>query len=54
MSRLDRRKRPVEDRGQGKRRSVVCPTALREVLDGSIGHEERWNRCAELVAAGCR
>ena len=50
VSRLDRRRRPAGDGGQGKRRSVACPTPLREVLDGSIEHEERWNRCAELVA----
>ena len=29
---------------------MACPAPLREVLDGSIEHEERWNRCAELVA----
>ena len=50
VSRLDRRRRPAGDGGQGKRRSVACPTPLREVVDGSIEHEERWNRCAELVA----
>ena len=50
VSRLDRQKRPAGDGGQGKRRSVACPTPLREILDGSIEHEERWNRCAELVA----
>ena len=50
VTRLDRRKRPAGDVGQGKRRRVACPTPLREVLEGSIEHEERWNRCAELVA----
>ena len=30
--------------------AVACPAPLREVLDGAIEHEERWNRCAELVA----
>ena len=50
VSRLDRRRRPRGGGGQGKRREVACPAPLREVLDGSIEHEERWNRCAELVA----
>ena len=50
LRRLDRPKRSAGDGGRGKRRHVACPTALREVLDGSIEHEERWNRCAELVA----
>ena len=50
VSRLERRRRPTGDGAQGKRRAVVCPTPLREVVEGSIEHEERWNRCAELVA----
>ena len=50
VTRLDRRRRRAGEVGQGKRRPVACPTPLREVLEGSIEHEERWNRCAELVA----
>ena len=50
VSKPDRPRRPPVDGGQGKRRPVACPTPLREVLDGSIEHEERWNRCVELVA----
>ena len=50
VSKLDRPRRPPVEGGQGKRRPVACPTPLSEVLDGSIEHEERWNRCAELVA----
>ena len=50
VTRLDRPRRLAGDGGKGKRRQVACPTALREVLEGSIEHEERWNRCAELVA----
>ena len=50
VCRLDRPSRPACGGGQGKRREVACPTPLREVVDGSIEHEARWNRCAELVA----
>ena len=50
LTRLDRPIRGTGDRRRGKRRPVVCPTPLREILEGSIEHEERWNRCAELVA----
>ena len=50
VTRLDRRKRAAGDGGKGKRRPVACPTPLRDVLEGSIEHEQRWNRCAELVA----
>ena len=50
VARLERPRRPAGGGGQGKRREVTCPAPLREVLDGSIEHEERWNRCAELVA----
>ena len=50
VCRLERRRRPAGGGGQGKRREVACPAPLREVIEGSIEHEERWNRCAELVA----
>ena len=50
VSRLDRRRRSAGDGGRGKRRSVACPTPLRDILEGSIEHEKRWNRCAEVVA----
>ena len=50
VSRLDRPRRPAGGAGQGKRRETPCPTPLREVLKGSIEHEARCNRCAELVA----
>ena len=50
LTRLDRPARPAGDGGRGKRRPVACPAPLREVVEGSIEHEERWNRCAELVA----
>ncbi len=50
VCRLDRRRRPAGGGGQGKRRETPCPTPLREVVEGSIEHEARWNRCAELVA----
>ena len=50
VSRLERRRPPAGEGTQGKRRAVACPTPLREVVEGSIEHEERWNRCAELVA----
>ena len=50
FAKLDRKRRAAGNSGKGKRRPVACPTPLREVLDGSIEHEERWNRCAELVA----
>ena len=50
VSRLDRPTRRACEGGRGKLRPVACPTRLREVLDRSIEHEERWNRCAELVA----
>ena len=50
VSRLERRRPPAGEGAQGKRRAVACPTPLREVVEGSIEHEERWNRCAELVA----
>ena len=50
VSRLGRPSRAAGRSGRGKRRSIATPTPLREVLEGSIEHEERWNRCAELVA----
>ena len=50
VCRLDRERRPAGGGGQGKRRETPCPTPLREILEESIEHEERWNRCAELVA----
>lgn len=50
VSRLERRRRHAGEGSKGKRRTVACPTPLREVVEGSIEHEERWNRCAELVA----
>ena len=50
VSRLERRRPPAGEGARGKRRTVACPTPLREVVEGSIEHEERWNRCAELVA----
>ena len=50
VSRLARPSRAAPEGGGGKRRAVACPKPLREVLEGSIEHEERWNRCAEVVA----
>ena len=50
VSKLARPQRERRGGGAGKRRSVARPKLLRDVVDGGIEHEGRWNRCAELVA----
>ena len=50
VSKLARPQRERRGGGTGKRRSVARPRPLRDVVDGGIEHEWRWNRCAELVA----